>query len=81
MPTDADRNLRRANTIPRLPSHELLHGTVLQGVKADHHQPAARPQDLQRLWQNSFKSFQLLVDRNAQGLKGARGWMDARPYR
>ena len=48
---------------------------ILERVEADDHQPAARPQAVGQLGQQALELAQLVVDGDAQGLEGARGWI------
>ena len=58
-----------------------LHDPVLEGVEGDDHQPSARRQDALGRVEARFEFRQFLVHGDAQGLEGARGWMDRRAAR
>ena len=65
-----------AQAVPCLTAQILLYQPVFQRVEGDHRQPSAGRQRLERLRQRGLQRFQLLVDRHAQRLEGARRRMD-----
>src|SRR5690348_16263117 len=57
--------------VARLGPEEQLDDPVLQRVKGNHRQPAARRQQLDRLWQRGLKALELAVDGYTQRLERA----------
>ena len=72
---DADRDLRRADAAAPLGGDEALDDAVLERVVGEDGQPAARPQQVDGRGQRRGQRLQLAVDRDAQGLEGARRGM------
>ena len=66
----------RTNAIFAFLDKELFDDPVFQRMEGDDRQPAARSQGLHCPGQEGLQGLQFLIDRNAQGLKGACGRMD-----
>src|SRR5579885_152805 len=81
---DAERRLRRTNTIARLGLEEAFDDAILQGMEADDGEPPAGRQQVQRLRQHLLQMLEFVIDGDAQCLEGAGGrvypaWMAGHP--
>src|SRR6266540_4447439 len=71
MAADADRELGRAHAPPLLVAKEPLDDAILERVEADHREPAARAQHLERGRQRLLERAELVVDSDPKRLEHA----------
>ncbi len=74
----ANRLFWWTDTVLAFTADELFHQPIFERMETDHHQTPSRRQGSQRHGKHSLDSLQLLVDRDAQGLKGSRCRVDSR---
>ena len=79
MVTHTDRQIRRADAIPRLLLEKLLDDPVLQRVKGDHCKTPARLEQIPGLDKRGFQHLDFPVDRNPDRLKRLCCRMDPSP--
>src|SRR5579862_4006679 len=73
---DADRRLGGAGAASALALEEALDDLVLEGVVAEHHEPAARAEQVDGGGEPGRERVELFVDRDPEGLEDARRRMD-----
>src|SRR4029077_19798654 len=75
-PTPTHRHAGRACALTFQPSQRAFDDPILERMKRDHRNARSTLEDTHRVADESIESAQLLIRRNAKGLKRERRWVD-----